>query len=280
MFNIRDFIHDLKNLTFQQSKVQEESKVNLLPSEMIIKIFSYLTSEELGKCLLVNKTWHLLASNEHLWKALTLRIAFGKKQWATYLGDIGEEPPLPDNVFKILRSPCPFEPKKKVEETHMLVLIPKTIDGKLLTLRTLEELMKSPKKGSPVQYQYIWNSILTFHGDQSASKSHWVIMKKEIIPGSRRKSYLDQKSLIAKVVHRTGMNYEVPSVLDTIICTFANHVTFGQRLFNDKPWTYTRCKEKVYNYRVIVGGFSPAGLRVNCNKHREHFIGMAPLCRI
>ncbi|MGZ6330812.1 MAG: SH3 domain-containing protein, partial [Parachlamydiaceae bacterium] len=48
-------------------------------------------------------------------------IAFGKAKWATYFGDIGEEPPLPNNIQTILSSPCPFWPNKKVEETHLLV---------------------------------------------------------------------------------------------------------------------------------------------------------------
>ena len=58
-------------------------------------------------------------------KVSDIPIAFGKEMWATYLGDIGVEPPLPPDIKAILSAPCPFFSGKKVEETHLLVLIPK-----------------------------------------------------------------------------------------------------------------------------------------------------------
>ena len=78
-------------------------------------------------------------------KVSDIPIAFGKDLWATHLGDIGIEPPLPPNIKEILNAPCPFFPGKKVEETHLLVLIPKTVNGKPLTMQTLGELVQKPR---------------------------------------------------------------------------------------------------------------------------------------
>ena len=247
-------------------KIREEEKidfVNSLPKEMTHAIFSHLNAEELTRCFRVNKTWKVLASHEPLWNALSPKIAFGKKQWAKYFGDIGIEPPLPKDIHKILKSPCPFFPGKKVEETHMLVLIPETIDGKPLNLTTLGELVKAPKEGHATEYRYIWDAIVKEHGNHSAAKSHWVLMTKDVIEGSRNKSYTDQQALIADLAKQTGIDYEVPNVLDAAICIFMKYISSEERLFNDNdPLTYTRCQEKTEGYQVAVGGFSPAGLGV------------------
>ena len=75
-------------------------------------------------------------------------VRFGKAEWATYFGDIGQEPPLPDNIDAILNSPCPFfgDKNKKVKDTHELVLIPATIGGEPLTLNKLQEIIQNPKQ--------------------------------------------------------------------------------------------------------------------------------------
>src|SRR6476620_385041 len=111
MFNyIGNFVSKLIGPYFQDA-TQEEKKVDftdLLPQEMILGIFSDLNAEDLAKCQRLNKTCQVLAADKALWDALFPKIAFGKKQWAKYFGDIGEEPPLPKDIDKILKSPCPL----------------------------------------------------------------------------------------------------------------------------------------------------------------------------
>ena len=145
----------------------------LFPEEISLAIFSYLNSQELTRCFCVNKTWKALASDEVLWNTLLPRIAFGKAQWETYFGDIGQVPPLPKDIHQILKSPCPFWPGKKVEETHILMLIPESVNSKPLTLSTLGELVKAPKYGHATQYRYIWGKIIHKHGNQATAKSHF-----------------------------------------------------------------------------------------------------------
>jgi hypothetical protein len=72
--------------------------------------------------------------------------AFGAAEWAAYLGEVGAEPPLPAHLASLLSSPCPFWPGKRVEETHLLCLIPATVNGRPLTLMALGELVQAPKK--------------------------------------------------------------------------------------------------------------------------------------
>ncbi|WP_068467790.1 F-box-like domain-containing protein [Candidatus Protochlamydia phocaeensis] len=282
MFNsIGKFIIDLRSQYFQQREVRKEVKadfVKVFPKEMTQEIFSYLNADELARCQRVNREWKVKASDEALWNALPPKIAFGKKQWAKYFGDVGIEPPFPKDIHKILKSPCPFWPGKKVEETHMLVLIPETINGKPLNLKTWGELVKAPKQGHATQYKYIWDAIINEHGNQGATKSHWVLMTKDVIEGSRNKTYTDQQALIAEFAKKTEINYEVPNVLDATIGIFMHYIRFGEHLFKaDDLWTYTRCQEKAQDWQIVVGGFSLAGLYVRSLSIDFYSIGVAAL---
>jgi hypothetical protein len=268
------------NGPYFQHTAQEETKIDftlLLPQETTLEIFSHLNAEDLARCQRLNKRCKVLANQEALWNALSPKIAFGKKQWAKYFGDIGKEPPLPKEIHKILKSPCPFFPGKKVEETHMLVLIPETINGIPLDLAILGELVQALKVGHATKYRYIWDALIKEFGKQATIKSHWVLMTKDVIEGSRNKSYSEQQALIAELNKQKGTQYEVPNTLDAAICIFMHYVSSGERLFNQQPWTYTRCQENVQGYQIIVGGFSSDGLRVSYGNTSLSSVGVAAL---
>ena len=57
-------------------------------------------------------TKELVLKNDKV-KVSDIPIAFGKEMWATYLGDIGVEPPLPPDIKVILSAPCPFFYRQK-----------------------------------------------------------------------------------------------------------------------------------------------------------------------
>lgn len=255
-------------------KVKEKDFSNLHPKEMSLAILSHLNAQDLAKCQGVNKKCQVMASHEALWKALTPKIAFGKEQWAKYFGDVGKEPPLPKEIHKILKSPCPFFSGKTVEQTHMLVLIPETVDGKPLNLETLGKLVKAPTEGHATQYDYFTSDDLIRTVGKQA-KSHWVLMTKDVIGANMSDSA--QQALIKK----GGMNYEFPKVLDAAVCIFINYVSTQERLFNDDPCTYTRCQEQyVQDCQVAVGKFSVRGLNVNDGEAYAGValkVGVAPL---
>lgn len=160
----------------------------------------------------------------------------------------------------------------------MLVLIPETIDGKPLNLDTLGELVKRPKEGNPTMFEHIWNEILNAIGQQVTTRSHWVLMTKDVIEESRNMSYKEQQTLITEVSKRAGINdYEVPNALDAATCIFMHYLSSQERLFNDKPTTYTHCQENIKGFQIDVGGFSPAGLDVRTLRFDSDYVGVAPL---
>ena len=103
-------------------------------------------------------------------------IPFGKEQWERYIGDVGSVPPPPANIEAILANPCPFWPNRRVEETHALFLIPKTVDGKPLTLRLLGKLVQHPKQGPASKYREFWDQAMLEHGDTSIEAAYWVLI--------------------------------------------------------------------------------------------------------
>ena len=61
--------------------------------------------------------------------------------------------------------------------------------------------------------------------------------------GSRSQTYAKQKQLVADLAQKTQIPYALPKVLEAATCMLMTHVSTGQRLYNDSPWTYTRCQE-------------------------------------
>ncbi len=183
--------------------------------------------------------------------------AFGKALWATHFGDIGIEPPLPPNIHTILESPCPFWPGKKIKETHLLTLIPATINGAPLTLNKLEELIQNPQQGHKAEYRYYNRDIKNEHGTTPVNQAYWVLMSRDVIPESRRKSYADQQQLVAQHPH-----YQVPQAIEAAVCILMEFVVSGVRLYGHRPLTYTRCEQSFQGYQLIVGGLDAVGLIV------------------
>ena len=193
---------------------------------------------------------------------LVRSLAFGAEKWESYFGEVGVEPPLPPDIAAILMSPCPLWPGKTVGETHKLVLVPQTVNGALLTLDLLEQLIQRPIKGKTTKYRHYWHNLKKEHGSTSCS-SHWILMTKDVIPGSRSQVYTAQQAQVAALLG----GYQVPRLLEAAVCVLIEHVETGTRFFSDNPWTYNRCQERVDGYQTVVGGFAATGLNISTDFH-------------
>ena len=197
-------------------------------------------------------------------------IAFGATAWSTYFGDVGTEPPLPPNIHDILNASCLYWPDKKVSETHMLVLIPEKVNGHPLTLKTLGELVKTPKKGNVGKYDYYYPHT---YGDTPAPASHWILMTRDVIPGSRSKSFTAQKALLKE-------GDTIPKLLDATAAIFMQNASGGKHGYVRDPLTYTRCEEPYNEWQMAVGGLAPllapgGGLSVRSNHGDGGIVGVA-----
>ncbi|MGA8163836.1 MAG: hypothetical protein WB791_02285 [Waddliaceae bacterium] len=201
------------------------------------------------------------------------QTAFGKAAWEKHFGKVGDEPPLPPNILKILKLPCPFWKGKKIEDTHMLTLIPETVDGVPLTLNTLGELIKRPKGGGNVtEYAYYDDQVKEEFGSQKTPSSHWVLMTADIkdFPAWKNLEGIDalQESMIKRYQNqnKTGLIYDVgPSLLDAAVSILMHYVKTGERLFRSD--TLAECKETVdgmmiNKIKTAVGHFTWKGFSI------------------
>jgi len=194
-------------------------------------------------------------------------MAFGRTKWVKYFGHVGPEPPLPPDIHKILKSRCPFWPDKAVEQTHTLTLIPKTVNGQPFTPTLLGELVKAPKGGGHAVpgYRYFWEDALKEHGGTPVERSYWVLMPRDVIPGSSKKAYSDQVQLVASYSQKIKIEYRMPNLIDTATSVFMVHADTGVRLLPDSPCMGTRCLEATQGRQLWVGGFGSPGLSVASN---------------
>ena len=89
-------------------------------------------------------------------------------------------------------------------------------------------------------------------------------MTRDVIQGSRNKTYSEQQALVTSYSEKTQIPYEVPSILDATVSILMEYVRTGTRLYGDSPKTYTRCQEQYDADRHLdVGGFVASVLYVN-----------------
>lgn len=248
-----------------------------LPMEVSLRIFS-LAQSNLHHCSLVCRQWNALANDKDLiglWKLP--ENAFGAKQWEECFGLVIEResvPSLPSAIYKILKSQCPFSTNgEKVEDTHLLVLIPGSINGKPLTLKTFGEFVKIKfHEFGRCGFQRLWEA----EECEGNNEHYWVLMTKDILSSSRKKSFTVQQQQIEE----DGQgNYQVPKILEMVVCAITEYARSGgkARLFSDNPWTYARCQEKIGGLQVAVGGFGTTGLYIFLSRLNCRIIGVAAL---
>jgi hypothetical protein len=220
----------------------------------------------------------------------TARVArlpsvFGAEEWRQYFGEVGVAPPLPSDIDQILGSPCPFWSGKRVRDTHLLVLIPATVNGKPFSLNLLGELVRYPQgRGYSTEFNYYDSDVQGRFGTQSPVRSYWVLMTHGVLKGSRSKKYASQQALVAYHASRAGLPYELPGTLEAATAILSHYVRSGERLYANAPWTYTRCQDLVLDEDgdecpVVVGGFFSGGLNVYYHESENIFSGVAGLRR-
>ena len=199
------------------------------------------------------------------YRSSALLHSFGAEEWGQYFGEVEEAPPLPEHIVATLNGACPFWPDRQVRDTHLLCLIPATVDGDPFSLNLLGELIQRPGGGGrPIKYRFYDSDVQAVFGAQSPARSYWVLMTRDVLEGSKSKKQEAQNALVAAYACETGLPYVLPSALEAATVILLHYVRSGERLYTDAPCIYTRCQELVGDqYPVVVGGFSSSGLFVN-----------------
>ena len=207
-----------------------------------------------------------LPSGERPWEVVANELGrnfLGPADWRSGFNvDVGVVPPIPNSLTQaLLNSDCPIEPGKQIKDTHILVLIPKMVNGEEYSALKLYELC-STKKGPGnklVDDRYgswkeqSWASIKQI-------VSEWVLIsKRDPDPSnvSTERHFRDKNIAQQDKVHKTYYpEYrEVRAVeLMTAVLLFDLVMVNQERLLRD---CLLRCEEpNASGGRVCVGTFN------------------------
>jgi hypothetical protein len=210
------------------------------------------------------------------------RGTFGKEVWEkTFPVTIGEVPPLPSNIEEILEFDDPCEPGKKLKDTCLLFLRPKKVilhevdaDKEIMlgfdSVEKLASMATNPDRRTKYKTSENLRSQLN---QMPVAEAGWVLMRKEVIPGTGGKNFESQKGLLKG-------GFEVPKLMDAVLLNILYFASEGKCLFGKKPWSYTRCQEMYGNHQVIVGGFCSFGLNINTHKFDHSYDGLAGVWKL
>lgn len=198
---------------------------------------------------------------------------YGKEEWENEIGSIGEVPPLPEGIAAFLESKCPYYKDKTWKETHMLYILPATVNGRPLSLNYFLELIQHPIGGAHVtRCRKITNSIPRTHGNEQVKSSCWVLMSLNVIDRSPDNPYDIQQKVI-----KAFSDGEVPSLLPGVVGIATHHIHTGERLFEKN---YSRCQEAgTSNKQIIVGGFTEEGFEIGVGLINSHIYGVADMVK-
>jgi hypothetical protein len=193
----------------------------------------------------------------------------GADAWRSQGIEVGEVPRLPASITKeLLDSECPLHPGQKIKDTHVLMLVPKTVNGEPYTALKLDELCAT-RKGSGDAFMYdgahwakAWKTEEWANFPQA--QSEWVLLpKSDPDPKVSPDKHFRRKSIAAqeKVHDEHYPEYREVKTLELMTVVLLYDLTHKESLL---PYRFLRCEEpNASGGRVCVGNFIAHGLRVN-----------------
>ncbi len=247
--------------SFVSDKEKKSCFVKVLVTDILYHIFSYLNLCQLTTVCLTSKRWHIIASTKLLWKqAIYRELAFSQAKWIEHFGkeqiqELEEKEEINSlPLEKIIETYDYFHAtisQKSVKETLVLVKTPKLYVGQL-TLEVLRDWAKKYFSEEDKLFTNLWGDIIDLLKDETLTQSSWIIMTTDVLLESRHQSYEQQKELIAKLKLKQFSDYDMPTVLEAVICMLAQFFISSKKLFGNQEHelTYTRCQHSVYLKKV------------------------------
>ena len=206
----------------------------------------------------------------------------GPDEWKAQGIEVGDPPPIPTSITKkLLNEECPLHPGEKIKDTHLLVLIPKTVNGEPYSPRKLDELCAT-RKGSGDKLIYDGADWATaWKGSDWARtaqvQSEWVLIPK-IDPDPKKvpkdKHFRSKNIAAQQKVHENYPEYREVKTVELMTAVLLYDLTNKERLVP----AYLRCEEpNASGGRVCVGDFDADGLGVyvGVDDYADDLIGRA-----
>ena len=240
-------------------------------------IVDYLEPEELGKSALVNRQWKRLTD-----AALSRYTLDGFKRAYPGFNVIGTDFWAPyAAAYGIDATDEPLDTRTLRERALAVSRMSMHVEGGLgVTLLTMPKGLTFNKliqfaRDENVPIAYVWPSIFEILGNRGVTATQIAVITNSIFQGSRNSSVTAQQALVK------GMGCEMPDMLTVATLAIATYKNSPvgvppTRLYpdGDPNWTFTRCKETIEGWHLVVGGFAPSGLRVADDDDDNDFFGV------
>ena len=248
------------------NQLSAEPLSTLLPCQLRSIVYDYVGGLAGLKLTARSKESYEAGALQAYWKALD-DCVFDAEKWRKYYGEVGPAPPIPPHIVQLLNQDCKLWPGKKVYATHLLTLIPATVDGEPLNLTRFSKLIQQPRNSEHAARYTTCSNLwfLCMFADRPAPASHWALMTRDVLEGSRNKSYADQQVLVEKKAKTVGIPYALMPILTGVVSTLCHHVVGGEQLFSGTRYTYSRTSEMTPDKDLSpnFGYFFAAGLGLN-----------------
>lgn len=214
----------------------------------------YLEPQEAASCEAVCKSW----KTDKIWQAQcanydTLtpppsgrfkdlfaqvpKMAFGPLEWKKYFGKIGPLPPLPVDIKTQMA---------QFENTHILTLIPSTVNGKPLNFHSLFSLAEKYKLHHTFKDFRYGETAWYIIAKETVEKSLWVWMQKGVAEESRGMTLEQAEQAYPQKIGRS-LYYTI-----SITAHFARHKSCDFQFPN-----CTLTSDKQQTCVIRVGNFTP-----------------------
>ena len=195
----------------------------------------------------------------------------GADAWRSQAVEVGKEPLLPDFITpELVLSVCPFHPRGLIKDTHVLVLVPKTVNGEPYSLLKLEEICAVRQRSEHDLILRGGNLTLSWQRQPFVSavqnESEWVLLPKRdpnpaVVPDEkhfRGKNSEEQQ----KVQDTHYKKYREARVLELVTAAALNDLVHGvPRMIGQS--NFLDCQEtSVSGNPVCVTGFGHVGVLI------------------
>ena len=223
-----------------------------LPIEMWNTIISHVEPDSLKVMMCVSKEFENLT--------LIFSSCFNREDWLKRNVDPGIESPIPSSMRD-------FDPRK-----YLLTLVPGMINDLPLTLSSLDRFVSDCKNGKDSFISNYRNDHKNHRVNDDIAqkvKTHWVLLSKDVLDGTRRKKFFAQEALVKQA------GFEVPCLIDVIVTIFTHHLKTAKLILKEVALfdttgktTHTLVQEKdAIGWRIYVGSYSATyGLIINAKE--------------
>jgi len=196
-------------------------------------------------------------------------------------------PPLPVGILKIIESECPKQIKKKgwffwsptyrIKDYCSLMLFSKELKNLDNFANIVESFWNTnyPQSQNPFDFNCP-RSIRERHEKTSFKDTYWILHTNGLLENSRGESYYANQVSIMKLAAESGVNWQIPNLLEPILTIVLTKLATGKRLFPARESkyelsTYTRVEKIPHTIGdLAVGGTNHFGVTVSDFEHPHY----------